>query len=138
MRMKNEKRERVRAQLNQARRELDIAKHQPYFTCDVCGPYGHTFHVCHSSVANAFQGFLDFHDREPGEIHGLNRLVALAAEIAPGFGSCVDKVLAMYRCGELTEADFNYKPTESEYNEAIQLAEELIAVVSSALPEDVR
>jgi hypothetical protein len=47
-------------------------------------------------------------------------------------------VLALDHYGELTETDFEYKPSENEFNEAIRLAEELLAFVSAALPGDVR
>lgn len=136
--MKKEKREWLRSQLFEARRELDMARRHPYFGCDVCGPYGHTFHVCQSAVAKAIKGFLRFHNHEPGEIYDLKRLVAMAAAEAPGFESCMNNVLALEQSGELTWKDFNYKPSESELNKAIQLAEELVAFVSSALLEDVR
>jgi HEPN domain-containing protein len=85
-----DKREWVRSQLIQARNELETAKRHTYFLCDVCGPYGHTFHVCHSAVAKSVKALLYFHDREPGEIHDLKRLVALAAAVAPGFESCIE------------------------------------------------
>jgi HEPN domain-containing protein len=138
MQLKMEKREWIRAQLIGARAELEIAKHHPYFGCDVCGPYGHTFHVCHSTVAKSIKALLYFYDREPEEIYDLKQLVALAAAVAPGFESCMNTVIALNHCGQLTETDFKYKPSEGEFNEAIQLAEELIAFVSAALPEDVR
>jgi HEPN domain-containing protein len=132
------KREWVRSQLIQARNELETAKHHRYFGCDVCGPYGHTFHVCHSTVAKSIKALLYYHDREPGEIYDLKRLVVLASAVAPGFESRMNTAIDLTRCGHLTETDFKYKPSDGEFKEAIQLAEELVAFVSAALPEDVR
>src|SRR5215510_6285844 len=65
--MDNATRERVRAHLIKARRELEFAKQHPSCSCDVCGPYGHTFYACHKAAEKAIRGFLCFYGHEPEE-----------------------------------------------------------------------
>jgi len=126
--------------MTKARRELEFAKQHPSCSCDVCGPYGHTFYACHEAAEKAIRAFLCFYNHEPEETHDpklflesrdLKRLVTLAAADVSSFDNCMEAAIAVM------DYSFSREPTGSELDEALRLAEQIVVFVASQLPEDV-
>ena len=135
----NATREAIRSYFAKARSELGFVRQFPDCCCDVCGPGGaHTFHACHMAATRALKGLLLFHNHEPKETYDLKRLVTQAAAEIGGLDPCVDIVDALMRC-DARSADLprGSMPVREDLDEALRLAEELVKLVASRLPEDV-
>jgi HEPN domain-containing protein len=121
----------ARRYIREAQSELEFARRFPAYCCDVCGPYGHTFHACQIAAEKAIRGFLYFHNHQPVDSHNLKELVSFAAGYLPDFDSCIEKAISLDRY-----ADFNREPSKSELAEALTLAAQILALVESRIPED--
>jgi hypothetical protein len=68
--------DKARAYFSKAQRELNFAKQNPNFGCDVCGPNGeHTLMACRGAATNAMRSLVSLQNRELPKIVDLKRLV---------------------------------------------------------------
>jgi len=94
---------------------------------------------CQQAAEKAVKGFLTLHENRFERTHDVEVLVSLAAGIEPRFaqwvgaGQMLTPYAAIYRYpGDMLE------PDQSEFDEALQMAEGLVAFVLSVLPAEVQ
>lgn len=123
--------------LNQARASLEFVKLRPDFSCDVCGPYDHAFHMCQQATINAIKSLLVLHGYEPEQTYDLIRLAEPAARHVDSFEQCMHWLRALVRCGELDwRVPSNIEAILRERREAIRLTEQIVEFVTSHVPAD--
>lgn len=123
--------------ITEALGHLYSARDCPHFCCDVCGPYGHYFHLCKSASVSAVHGLLAFQGRT-FEHWNLKRLVDVAFENVTDREHCMGLAARIVACPDFDPGDDTGPPTQTERDEVFRLAEELVLRVISLLPEDVR
>jgi HEPN domain-containing protein len=136
--MDEAKQELVRAWLIKSRNDLTTAR-QIGALPD--GPLDTAIYHCQQAAEKAVKGFLAFHDHRLERSHDVERLVALSAVYDASFLNWEDAAITLtpyataYRYpGESA----TLQPGRVEFDEALQLATNLVAFVRSLLPAEVQ
>lgn len=136
--MDDGKRELIRAWLIKARNDLTTAREigaLPGYPLDTA------IYHCQQAAEKSVKGFLAFHDHRLERSHDVERLVGLAAGYEASFKDYVEHALILtpyataYRYpGESATLE----PSRVEFDEALELSGNLVAFVTSPLPQEVQ
>lgn len=136
--MDEAKRELVRAWLIKSRNDLTTARK---IGASPDGPLDTAIYHCQQAAEKAVKGFLAFHDHRLERSHDVERLVDLAAAYELEFRQYEDAAITLtpyataYRYPGESAA---LEPTRAEFEEALNLADQLFAFAVSLLPKEVR
>jgi len=136
--MDEAKRELVRAWLIKARNDLTTARQMGALPD---GPLDTAIYHCQQAAEKAVKGFLALHDHRPERSHDVERLVELAQTYETRFAGWEEAAITLtpyataYRYpGESATLE----PSRAEFDEALELAADLLNFVLSLLPNEVR
>ena len=136
--MDEAKRELIRAWLIKSRNDLTAAREigaLPH------GPLDTAIYHCQQAAEKAVKGFLAFHDHRLERSHDVERLVDLAGSYHASFAKWQEAAITLtpyataYRYpGESTTLE----PSRAEFDEALELAINLVNFVLLLLPKEVQ
>jgi HEPN domain-containing protein len=94
---------------------------------------------CQQAAEKAVKGFLVFHDQEFDKTHNIQLLVTLAAPFEKAFSSWLEAAerLTPYAVAFRYPSEI-LEPDQSEFDQAVEAAEGLLAFVLSCLPPSVQ
>lgn len=118
-----------------AKRDLDSARKlaaglDPYLDTAI-------YH-CQQAAEKAVKGFLVFHNREFPKTHDIRKVIVLAEAFEPGFAAWLSaaELLTPYAT-VFRYTDDILEPSQDEFDQALQSADDLYAFVLSLLPTEV-